>query len=154
MEKKHRLPLDYYTGEVVVAYTICTKGGMNFFVNFEMFSICERKLLEELEKSDCSSLVYLFMPDHCHLLIKGNSIHANSYNCVKMFKQKTGYYFSKNKYNFKWQKDFYDHILRRDEEIQKQVYYILNNPVRNNILSDWKEYEFKGSTEFNFQEWS
>lgn len=53
----------------------------------------------------------------------------------------------------KWQKDFYDHILRKDEDVKKHVMYILNNPVRRGIVENWKDYPYKGSTKFNFYEW-
>jgi hypothetical protein len=37
------------------------------------------------------------------------------------FKQRSGYWLSQNEIQEKWQKDFYDHILRKDEDIIRQV---------------------------------
>lgn len=45
----------------------------------------------------------------------------------------------------KWQKDFYDHVLRTDEKIVVQVRYILDNPVRKGLVKMWEEYPFKGA---------
>jgi REP element-mobilizing transposase RayT len=52
---------------------------------------------------------------------------------------------SKNKPEIRWQKDFYDHVIRTNEDIAAQVRYILDNPVRKGLASSWEEYPFKGS---------
>jgi len=52
---------------------------------------------------------------------------------------------STNKPKMRWQKDFYDHIIRTNENIATQVRYILDNPVRRGLLSSWQEYPFMGS---------
>lgn len=93
------------------------------------------------------------MPDHCHLLIEGKTTDSDLIRFMKDFKQKSGYWLSKNAAGIKWQKDFYDHILRRDEDIKKQVCYILENPIRKGFADNWKEFQFKGSTMYNFNEW-
>jgi len=72
---------------------------------------------------------------------------------VKNFKQNSGYWLSQNQPQVKWQKNFYDHILRRDEDVAKQVRYILENPVRKGLINNWKGYPFKGSTIYNLEEW-
>lgn len=41
----------------------------------------------------------------------------------------------------------------KDDDIEKQVYYILENPVRKGLVNNWKEYPFKGSTIYNFEKW-
>jgi hypothetical protein len=43
--------------------------------------------------------------------------------------------------------------LRKEEDIKKHVMYILNNPVRKGIVENWKNYPYKGSTKFDFNEW-
>jgi len=50
-----------------------------------------------------------------------------------------------NQSDIKWQKDFYDHVIRRHEDITNQIKYILDNPVRKRLVSSWQEYPFKGS---------
>ena len=61
------------------------------------------------------------------------------------YKQKTGFWMSINKPGMRWQKDFYDHIIREDENIGVHVRYILDNPVRKGLVSSWQDYPFKGS---------
>lgn len=92
------------------------------------------------------------MPDHCHLLLQGESDNSNVLNALKAFKQKSGFYFSANNLLVRWQKDFYDHIVRNDEEVNQQIIYILYNPVRKELVNEWKQYPFKGSMVYNLEE--
>ena len=57
------------------------------------------------------------MPDHVHLIVSGNRKDSNVKKSIELFKQKTGYWLSQNLPKFKWQKDYYDHIIRNDEDI-------------------------------------
>jgi REP element-mobilizing transposase RayT len=152
-EKKHRLPRENYIGEIVASFTICIEDRKHIFTAKPIFKSVERILLESLKKFNCVSYIHLFMPEHCHLLIGGNSINSNLWRCMVDFKQQSGYWFQKNNCKVRWQKDFYDHILRKNEEVEKQVKYILNNPFRKNIVDSWKEYDFKGSTIYDFSKW-
>lgn len=43
-----------------------------------------------------------------------------------------------------WQSRFYDHILRRSEDGHRVVTYILANPVRAGLVTEWKAYRFSG----------
>ena len=52
---------------------------------------------------------------------------------------------SANQSGIKWQKDFYDHVIRTKKDIAVQVRYILDNPVRKGLVSSRQEYSFKGS---------
>ncbi len=52
---------------------------------------------------------------------------------------------SKNNPEIRWQKDFYDHVVRTSEDIATQVKYILDNPVRKKLVSFWEEYPFQGA---------
>jgi hypothetical protein len=44
-----------------------------------------------------------------------------------------------------WQKSFWDHFLRADEQVEAVVSYVLNNPVRAGLATHWREYPFAGS---------
>ena len=152
-ERNHRLPKELYAGEIIVSFTACIKNRKELFTNENIFNEFQRILIEELKSGFCSSHVYLLMPDHLHIIIKGENSNANVKSCMDKFKQKTGYWLSKNKIDKKWQKDYYDHIIRDGENLELQVRYILNNPVRAGLVDNWKDYPFKGSTIFNFDEW-
>ncbi|MCZ2267861.1 MAG: transposase [Ignavibacteriales bacterium] len=152
-ENKHRLAAEIYIGERPIAFTLCLKGRVSYFTNESVFKYFEKVLLEELKHYNCSAFVYLFMPDHLHLVLAGNEPDSNIKKCLEMFKQKTGFYLSKSKANVSWQKDYYDHILRSEENLEIHLKYILNNPVRAGMVNYWKKYPYIGSTVYNLCEW-
>lgn len=152
-EKHHRLSRNFYKGNIICAFTFCTASKANLFIETKLFNVFVQILLDSLKQNNCQAFVYLFMPDHCHFLIGGKSEVADLWKTVVTFKQKSGYWVAKNKYDVKWQKDFYDHILRKDADVIKQIKYILNNPVRKGLVDNWKNYSFKGSTVYNLDEW-
>jgi len=152
-EKLHRLPAKMYVGNKTIAFTICIKNNRNLFESTKMFEYFEKELILSLEKNNCTAHVYLFMPDHLHLIVEGYSEDSNIKKAIELFKQKTGYWLTKNMSDYKWQKDYYDHIIRDDEDMRNQIKYILYNPVRASLVENWKDYKFKGSTIYNFEEW-
>ena len=158
-ERKHRLSPSLYCGKIAVSFTACIADRKPAFKDAGIFSSMSEILPDALERYNCDAHVYLFMPDHCHLLIQGNVDDSDLLGFMKDFKQRSGYWLYRHggvkptATNVKWQKDFYDHILRKDEDVKKQVYYILENPIRKGLVYNWKEYPFKGSTIYNFAEW-
>ena len=44
-----------------------------------------------------------------------------------------------------WHISYYDHILRKEEAIESVGLYILENPVRKGLVSDFSEYPFSRS---------
>lgn len=153
-EKRHRLDPEIYKGERPISFTLCVKDNNRFFTDRENFKLFEKILIDELENFNCSAYVYLFMPDHVHMLLAGSDSDANIKKCLDMFKQKTGFWLSNNRAGIKWQKDYYDHILRSRENLDVHIKYILNNPVRAGLVDHWKQYSFKGSTIYDLNEWS
>jgi putative transposase len=123
------------------------------FISDDTFHPVREILLNALRKANCDAHAYLFMPDHCHLLIEGNSDESDLWQCVVDFKQGSGFWLAKKGYVEQWQKDFYDHILRNDEDLEKQARYILGNPVRKGLVTDWRAYPYKGSTIYDFDQW-
>ncbi|MCD6048623.1 MAG: hypothetical protein K0Q55_26 [Verrucomicrobia bacterium] len=75
----------------------------------------------------------LLMPDHLHAIIAfpdHSSLKTAILNWKKYLSQTQG---------IKWQRDFFDHRLRNQQEELEKTNYILMNPVRKN-LCDRMEY--------------
>lgn len=144
-EKKHRLPRESYTGDVSAAFTLCSKDKTPALIKPEVVSSLINILNAVVLTTGCIVPVYCFMPDHQHLIIMGTRRDSDIWKVIVSYKQKTGFWMSANKCGIRWQKDFYDHIIRKNEDMSAQVRYILNNPVRKDLVSSWQEYPFKGS---------
>ncbi|MBU2509578.1 MAG: transposase [Patescibacteria group bacterium] len=150
LENKHRLDRSEYQGQIASAFTLCIQNSTPLFISDKVFNIFEERFLKALSKNNCRAHVYLFMPDHCHLLIQGKDHKSDLWRAIVDFKQSTGFWLAKNELLIKWQKDFYDHVLRNDEDIEKQVKYILDNPRRKGLADEWNQYPYKGSTMYDF----
>lgn len=152
-EKRHRLIPELYVGERVVSFTGCVKYRKKLFTNLEIFLKMEEFLLSSMMKHQCDAYIYLFMPNHFHFILTGNNEKSSIKKCIDLFKQKSGFYISQNQKGYRWQKDYYDRILRQHENLIANIKYILNNPVRAGIVDYWKDYKFMGSTIYNLDNW-
>lgn len=147
-EKRHRLSKEFYKGEISVAFTLCLKRDVAAGFSLrepKIVSIFTDILTSVVANTGCIVPVFCFMPDHQHLIITGIQSGSDIWKAIINYKQKTGFWMSKNKAGMRWQKDFYDHVIRRHEDIVTQIKYILDNPVRKGLVSSWQEYPYKGS---------
>ena len=152
-EKKHRLALELYRGCVSVAFTACTRNRTTVFLKNIHVAPASQALIEAAGKRKCDVVICLFMPDHVHVVLKGLEEDSDTYRAMWLFKQKTGYLFSKEGMGKVWQKDFHDHIIRSEADLANHVRYILENPVRKGLVGSWKEYPYKGSTVYDLYRW-
>ncbi len=72
------------------------------------------------------------MPDHLHFIA---SFPAALDGTVRNWKHWT----SRNA-RIPWQRDFFEHRLRREESYHDKANYILNNPVRAGLVKDWQDW--------------
>ena len=81
------------------------------------------------------------MPDHVHLLIA--LISENLIDLIGRWKSYTTHLMLEKGWKGKlWQRSFYDHALRKDEDVTKVAEYIVNNPIRKWLVKDWTEYPY------------
>ena len=105
--------------------------------------------MNESLNDDFRIYVVTFMPDHLHLLLEGKSDSSDLIKGIKLFKQKSGYWYKQCADRRLWQKRFFDRILRRSEDLESVAWYIINNPVRDNLVDDPFEYPFTKSFVWN-----
>lgn len=111
------------------------------FVNLEL---C-RNIILQMKKFDeddyVETIAWVIMPDHIHWLfvLKANYDLAT---VVKVFKGRTA-----RKLNMLlgvkgtfWQHAYYDHALRKDEDIKKVARYIVANPLRAGLVERIEDY--------------
>ncbi|MCD6351213.1 MAG: transposase [Armatimonadetes bacterium] len=147
-EKHHRLARHLYRGRVAVAFTMCLRDGKKAFTDVAVVARLKDMLGEELSRFGCSAVVYCFMPDHLHVLVKGKEPEADVLGAIVAFKQRSGYWLRRQGRKVRWQKDFYDHVLREEEDMADVAKYIAHNPVRAGLCETAEEYAFTGSIPF------
>ncbi len=106
---------------------------------------CAKKVVYEMkrlhEEDIVDSLVWVIMPDHIHWLLSLNDIFTLS-KTMQHFKARTAH--SVNTFLHQsgtvWQKAYYDHALRKYEDVQGLARYIVANPLRSNLVQNIGDY--------------
>jgi len=83
-------------------------------------------------------LSYCLMPDHVHILVQATESPKDLRRFIRGFKSFSTKSVGKNL----WQRSFYEHILRREENLVDVARYILNNPVRKGLVEEYKQYKW------------
>lgn len=97
-------------------------------------------------------LAYCVMPDHVHVLVSliGDALLPRWLGDIKRWttsqaRQRTGV-------QLRWQPNFYEHVVRSDEDVVELARYILANPVRAGLVASVGEFPFSGSFEWDFKD--
>ena len=78
--------------------------------------------------------VLLLMPDHLHAILSFSPTVGMRKSIAKWKR-----YAAREK-GIQWQRDFFDHRLRKDESVVEKTHYIRMNPVRAGLVDapeDW-----------------
>ena len=90
------------------------------------------------------------MPDHLHLLLVAESEDADLCECVKRFKQLTGFVYQRQHQKRLWQHGYHERVMRDDHETLAVARYILENPIRAGLALRLGEYPFAGSDVYSW----
>jgi REP element-mobilizing transposase RayT len=119
----------------------------DILLNAEVAQIVADKM-QDLDGKYYDLMAYCIMSNHVHLLIDTQHYDiSQKKQTVSYFMQllKGGTAFQINKVIERngtvWQKESYDHIVREGEE-ERILQYILNNPVKANLVKHWKDWQF------------
>jgi putative transposase len=96
--------------------------------------------------------VYCVMPDHVHLLATGLAEWSNLRAFVADAKKETGWAFRRQHRQRLWQEGYYERILREAEPTWNVVRYIVNNPVRAELVERPEDYPWWGSQAYSRRE--
>ena len=112
-----------------------------YFADFR----CARCVIEEMralhDDETVNSFTWVVMPDHVHWLFElGDG--ADLSLAIKRFKARSAQ--RVNRYLHRrgtlWQKAFYDHALRKEEDWQGVTRYIVANPLRAGLVEHIGDY--------------
>ena len=110
--------------------TFTTKNRNPIFKSFSN----ARALVKILKQSDqlqhTATLAFVIMPDHIHWLMQLASSQSLS-NVIKAVKSKASVQLGQPV----WQAGYYDHAIRKDEDIVGIARYIVANPIRAGLVT-------------------
>ncbi|MBI2485942.1 MAG: transposase [Deltaproteobacteria bacterium] len=135
---------DYKDSDFVYFITICAASKQPYFLNDRIANtIADGMELRRINK-EIKLFCYCIMPDHLHILLSlTEDYQKRLQDWVCAFKRYTAKVIGKS-FGIKplWQKNFYDHIVRKEESLLKITEYIVNNSVRKGMVSNWEEYPY------------
>ena len=151
-KKRTRLKDFDYKGCYRYFITLCTSGKKDIFIKESLVSWLVEILRERSIALGFKIWAYCFMSDHLHLLIEGKNPNSDLKRFISSFKQHAAFHYKNEHGSDLWQINFYDHILRKEEDTLDIVHYIFNSPVRKKLVDDYRNYRFLGSFEFDIKQ--
>jgi putative transposase len=150
-QRRRRIRLEkeaYADSGRVFSVTVSTAPKAPIFSDVAFGLECVQPLRELRDSLGNPVYAYCFMPDHVHLLLGvshasplGKIVGAWKSRCYQLRRRRG------HSTRF-WQRSFYDHGLRTDEDLNAAALYILHNPVRAGMVQDFHDYPLCGSLEF------
>jgi putative transposase len=132
--------------------TAVTQGRKQLFVDYQLGRIVVDALRYHSEGGAAESLAFVVMPDHLHWLfaLTGTLGLSDLVGSVKGFSSRRITGRGRNAAPTAatvnahaepiWQRGFYDHALRRDEDVLDAARYLVMNPVRARIVTKVWDY--------------
>jgi len=121
--------------------TTCTREREPIFLDLTLGRTVVRSLKREDDAGHTKTLAFVVMPDHLHWLVQltGTRSLSVSVNTIKSFASR-----SINQIIGRsgpvWQKGFYDHALRVEEDLAAVARYIVANPLRAGLTRSVSDY--------------
>jgi len=138
MQTKHQKDLRkgrYSLANQIYHITTATKNRAQIFSKF----VNARLLINTMQQADAlnytKTLAFVVMPDHVHWLLQLTEGVTLS-NVIKSMKSESAKAIGQPI----WQSGYYDHALRKDEDIQTIARYIVANPIRAGLVSKVGDY--------------
>ena len=134
-----------YLGRYRYFLTFCTQGRRRHFAHADVVTLVRTQTRRAATEEGFAISAYCYMPDHVHLLVTGLEEQSDGRRFIKAAKQYSGYVFARSYGDRLWQRYGYERVLRSDEATLAVARYIVNNPLRANLVKEVRQYPFLGS---------
>ena len=145
--KRIRLDRQIYSGWLAFSVTINTLDRHRAFLDGVNVRLCLHSLRDACARHAMTVLGYCFMPDHLHLLPEVSD-KSHLIDFMERFKQLSGFGYKTETGWQLWQKGYYDHIVRQEEDLEGIARYIFENPCRAGLSNDPGSYPHSGGKYF------
>jgi putative transposase len=144
--RRTRLPLaNYAQPGNICSVTVAVKDRRPVFSDQQVAAAAVDALTAHARKTEVRVYAYCIMPDHVHLVLQPSAT-CDIVTFVGQFKnlaQRAAW--RHGVVGAFWQVGFFDHFLRRDEQLDTVVRYVVDNPVRRGLVNAAEDYPFVGS---------
>ncbi|MGE5834405.1 MAG: REP-associated tyrosine transposase [Acidobacteriota bacterium] len=137
-----RLPTFDYRGAHRYFVTCCAAERRRVFVEGDFVQVLVQQILHAASEHGFAVLAYVFMPNHLHLLVEGQTADADFRAFMRFLRRRTALEYRRLTLLELWQNGYYERVLRRDEATPAIISYILGNPVRAGLVENATDYRF------------
>ena len=130
---------------------MCSGTGKAAFSDGDLVEFLLDLLREECRIYSFDLYAYCFMPDHLHLELAGQSDDSDAIKLLHDFKGIATARARGIGVRRLWEKGFYDHILRENDDHDAVAWYIFNNPVRKGLVQEACDWPYSGSWMFDWK---
>lgn len=133
----------YYVPEAIVFITQVVYRRIPVFGQEHIVELLRQNLVETKRHHPFVMLGYCLLPEHFHLMLRPTGVsnfsaimHSLKPNFTKDYKACLGV---SGSMKF-WQKGFWDHVIRDEDDFQRHLDYIHYNPVKHGLVQrpeDW-----------------
>ena len=145
-EYPHHLATFNYVGAYAYFLTFCTFERNHLFLTAEWVAIVHDQILRLCAAQRFAIDAYCYMPDHLHLILTGQDSDSDLRRCITGVKQSAAFYFKKATRRRLWQRYGYERVLRNEQEKIAFIRYIIENPLRAELVESPLDYPFWGSS--------
>jgi putative transposase len=85
---------------------------------------------------------FAVMPDHIHILVRLPDASRSLGRIVATLKSSIQFKSRRAGVDLEWQDNFYDHVVRQNEQLEEIAGYILRNPERAGLVKQGEAYPF------------
>jgi REP element-mobilizing transposase RayT len=123
--------------------TACIENRQAFFHNFQYACLLINEMTTLVEKQEINYITWIIMLEHLHWLFQSTS-DKNLSKVIQILKGRSSR--AINQYEksggFSWQRGFYDHAIRTEENLLAVSRYIVANPLRAGLVEHVGNYPF------------
>ena len=121
--------------------TTVTENRVPLFLDIFLGRLVIQEMMGLENQGHIHSLAFVLMPDHLHwlLILEEN---ADLSRVIGLLKGRSARRLNKQlkRSGPVWQRAFYDHAVRKDEDVRKLARYIVANPIRAGLVKRLMDY--------------
>ena len=152
MSRPRRLSTISYVGPARYFLTFSTRDRIEAFRDVEVVTLTLDQFRRTAGDEKFALLAYCLMPDHAHLLVEGLDHDSDLTRFAKMAKQRSGSVYRRRRGSRLWQEGYYERVLRDEDDAFQIARYVLNNPVRAELVVNPADYPYLGSDQWTLEE--
>jgi putative transposase len=131
-----------YKGKHQYFVTCATEARQKLFVDSYVVTGIGDQILRTCDERDFDVLAFVFMPDHLHLLVKGNSEQAHFVSMMTLLRQRTAITYRRLAHQRLWQGGYFERVLRPTDDAFKIIEDIRSNPSEAGLPTERSQYPY------------